>query len=151
MGDSIGQYAALAAVAVAIVLVFRWGKKRRGEISKAASQAGGPSTLSEHQRLQRAVEKLQVNLMEFSREVEGRLDTRIRTLTQLVSDADERIKKLEELQDKTPARKKEIPELHKDVYRLADEGFDEVEIARRTSTTPGEVGLILGLRRTRGG
>jgi len=107
--------------------------------------------LDQRQKLQHAMEQLQVNLMEFGRDAEARLDTKIRTLSQLIQDADERIKRMEQLTGAAPSRADgEVPPLHKEIYRLADEGLDKVEIARRTSSTPGEVELILGLRRTRG-
>ena len=47
--------------------------------------------LDQRQKLQHAMEQLQVNLMEFGRDAEARLDSKIRTLSQLIQDADERI------------------------------------------------------------
>lgn len=101
--------------------------------------------------LQRAMEELQVNVMEFTRDIEGRLDTRMHALENLIRDADERIRRLEELSG-APHREPspQTPPLHAEIYSLADQGFDKIEIARRTSTNPGEVELILGLRESRG-
>ena len=101
-------------------------------------------------RLMKAIEKLEVDVMEFSRDVEGRLDTRIRTLTKLISDADDRIERLRAAGGKPNGSSDDVPELHREVYRLADDGLDNVEIARRVSSTPGEVELIIALRETRG-
>jgi hypothetical protein len=100
--------------------------------------------------LQRAMEELQVNVMEFGRDVEARLDTKIRTLERLIADADARIKRLEELRGKGAPGAGEIPPIHTEIYRLADQGRDKIEISRSTGIAPGEVELILGLRKTRG-
>jgi len=155
MPEIITNYLPLLAVAAALVLVMWWGRRR----TKGTGGSGGrgeslDEEVDQRQRLRRAIEKLEINLMEFSRDVEGRLDTRIRTLNKLIEDADERIARLEELEKNRPpglsgpGTERRIPQLHREIYDLADSGLDKVEIARRTSIPTGEVELILGLRRS---
>ncbi|MCD6405780.1 MAG: hypothetical protein J7M19_08130 [Planctomycetes bacterium] len=149
MVEMLKDFLPLVAVLIAIVLVLRLGWRRKS-VSKSPRPRATDDATGGYIRLQKAIEKLHVNLMEFGRDVEARLDTRIRTLGRLIQDADERIKRLEELSGKASAPgAKEPPPLHREVYRLADEGLDKVEIARRAASTPGEVELILGLRKTR--
>lgn len=153
MSEAMRDYLAAILVLLGIAVVFWLGRRRRA--TRGAGQAERAERLNgtagERIKLQKAVEKLQVNLMEFSRDVEGRLDTRIQTLSALIRDADERIKQLEESAGAAPAAQvpDEEPALNREVCRLADSGLDHVEIARQTSITPGEVQLILGLRRSR--
>ena len=138
-----------AIVALALLWTVWYGRQRSHRVAKkeaGLSNAG----LDQRQRLQRAMEQLQVNLMEFGRDVEGRLDTKISALSTLIHDADERIKTLQDLSKSPHARNSDdVPPLHKEIFRLADEGLDKLEIARRTQSTPGEVELILALRKNR--
>jgi transposase-like protein len=46
-----------------------------------------------------------------------------------------------------PASAPALPEMHRDVYALADSGQDVTMIARRLGLTKGEVQLVLSLRR----
>ena len=135
-------------VALLIIWVAIYGRQRAVK-TRTAEKALSPDELDNRQQLQRAMEQLQINIMEFGRDIEGRLDTKIATLTRLIADADERIKRLEELKSVYSRDRNHVPLLHKDIYKLADEGLDKVEIARRTSTAPGEVELILSLRKDR--
>jgi len=135
-------------VALALVWIITYGRQRAEKAQKSEA-ALSRDELDQRQRLQRAMEQLQVNIMEFGRDVEGRLDTRIATLGRLVQDADERIKRLEELTSQATRGAHAMPPLYREIYRLADEGLDKVEIARRTGTAPGEIELILSLRKDR--
>ncbi|MHC4712399.1 MAG: hypothetical protein ACYTAN_03880 [Planctomycetota bacterium] len=149
MPESLGNYLSLLLVVAALIIVIMLGR-RRGR-TRAAGKGDGEGAQDARVRLRKSMEELQIKLMEFGRDMEGRLDTRIRTLSELIREADERIARLEELKGgKGRTSGDEVPELHREIHRLADEGLDNVEIARRTSSTPGEVELILGLRRQRG-
>ena len=65
-----------AIVALALMWTVWYGRQRSRRVAK--KEAGLSNTgLDQRQRLQRAMEQLQVNLMEFGRDVEGRLDTKI--------------------------------------------------------------------------
>jgi len=139
------------AVVLALVMWVVWAGRRRAMRSRESEGALSGSQERRH-NLQRAMEELQINVMEFSRDVEGRLETRMRALERLIHDADDRIKRLEELEGKpAPPDAREVPALHGEIYALADQGFDKIEIARQTDTNPGEVELILALRRSRDG
>jgi len=151
MWEELHSLVPLILVMAALLAVLWYGRRRPAHRKKEPRPRGDERSLTERQRLTRAIGKLEVNLMEFGREIEGRLDTRIHTLNELIRSADERIERLEELAGRERPVGDEVPPLHREVYRMADEGLDKVEIARRTSTTPGEVELILGLRRSREG
>ncbi len=149
MPEDLGNYLPLLLVVAALIFVIMLGRRRVR--SGGGREQGGEGAKDARVRLRKSMEELQIKLMEFGRDVEGRLDTRIRTLSELIREADERIARLEEMKGvRNRASGDELPQLHREVHRLADEGLDNIEIARRTSTTPGEVELILGLRRQRG-
>lgn len=138
-------------VVLALAVVLFVGRRRLAR-SKAPRQ--NTDAIDDRQRrLVRAIGKLEISLMEYGRDVEGRLDMRIRTLGRLIQDADQRIQTLNQLggSGDEPGDPEETPHEHREVYDMADQGLDKVEIARRTSMTPGEVELILSLRRTRDG
>jgi len=139
----------LVGISVLLGWIVWFGRQRS---ARAKRNADGLSldSLDSAQRLQRAMEQLQVNVMEFARDAEARLDTKITTLNRLIIDADQRIKSLDDLAKSLHARNSSaLSPLHREVYRLADEGLDNIEIARRTSIAPGEVELLLTLRKDR--
>jgi len=139
---------------VLLVIFFAWVLwvgRLRAKGAKPREKGVSSADLSGRDRLQKAMEELQINVMEFGRDIEARLDTKIRTLEQLIADADERIRQLKELERPGASNAESVPALHKEIYRLADEGVDNIEISRRTGAPPGEVELILGLRKTREG
>lgn len=144
-----------SALPLVLLVVFfawvLWMGKLRGKNAKPRDKSMSSADLTGRDRLQKAMEELQINVMEFGRDIEARLDTKIRTLEQLIADADERIKRLKELEGQSAHNGGGTPALHKEIYRLADQGTDNIEIARRTGAAPGEVELILGLRKTREG
>jgi len=147
--DPIRNLAPWAAVLVGLIIAVIM-LRRQIRPAQTRQPVANDKVLDQRAKLQRAMEQLQINIMEFGRDVESRLDTKIAVLTQLIRDADERIKRLEGLSKSGRSHgPNDLPPLHKEVYRLADEGLDKLEIARRTSTTPGEVELILGLRKQR--
>ena len=149
MPDLWTQIVPFVVVALLLIWTISYGRRRSARV-KRAEAVFSQDEHDNHSRLQRSMEQLQVNIMEFGRDVEGRIDTKIATLARLIQDADERIKKLEELKGRS-SRASGVPPLHAEIYRLADEGLDKVEIARQTAMTPGEVDLVLGLRGKRDG
>ncbi len=148
MGDHLGDFAPFLLVLSALVIAV-WFGRRRARQPKSAQRTDHQRSLDERQRLTKAIGELEVNLMEFGRDIEGRLDTRIHMLSELIRSADEKIERLETLAGEKRRHGSNVPPLHMEIYRLADDGLDKVEIARRTSMTPGEVELILGLRKSR--
>jgi hypothetical protein len=107
------------------------------------------------QRLRRDLESLIVELQELSRRVSGEIDTRFAKLESAMHDADRRIAVLSRLSrgegdaadDGQDDERAEPGSRYAIVYDLADAGRTPVEIARDLGKTPGEVELILNLRR----
>jgi len=117
------------------------------------------------------IEEAIARLDETARQIHGRLDTRLARLEALIADADQRIDRLSrsiraadgrptvditlgaEGPDAPAERNDDIGSVpaHAAVHRLADGGLGSVEIAKETGKTPGEIELILALRRTRNG
>ncbi len=115
----------------------------------------------------REVEDVMVELDQVARQVHGQMDTRFAKLETVIRDADVRIAKLERLlltADGAPSLDVTLEEVrpdepdpepvmetgpHADVYRLADAGMSEIEIAQDTGKTSGEIELILALRKAR--
>ena len=99
------------------------------------------------------LEQLLAEIQELSREQIARLDTRIRTLNQLLLDCDRKKLEIEALIGKTsgpgpppaPPPKPGNP-LHAEVYSLHDSGKDLDAICSATGLEKGEVALFLGLR-----
>lgn len=114
-----------------------------------------PQNASQAQtRLKHDLEALMVELEEFSRSVSAQIDMRFAKLETAIQDADRRITALNRLtrrlaeRDGQPTPETEAHDLrHEIVYELADAGLTPVEIARDTGKTPGEIELILNLRK----
>jgi len=109
-----------------------------------------------------ATDGLMVEMAELGRQITSQIDNKISVLKELLSQADATISRLEQLQKKSPpptstetiieTKKKISPksqptELQKNIYQLADEGYDAKEISEKLSQRHGEVELILGLRK----
>ncbi|MBI5359174.1 MAG: hypothetical protein HZA48_01170 [Planctomycetes bacterium] len=109
-----------------------------------------------------------VQLQEFSRDSLAKMDTKIRVMTQLLQEVDQKthrletlIKRAEELKAEgnpaftsAPQTKTDIQTApqsgtypaHQKVYSLYDKGFPPVEIAKELGIDRGEVELIINLR-----
>lgn len=111
------------------------------------------------------MEDLLVKLHDISREMQAKLDTKMRVLNRLIEEANEKIRELdargikekETKSDKASGGTRDVaqapprPETGKyaSVYELADAGHDVVSISRRTGLQPGEIELLLELRKKR--
>ncbi len=129
-------------------LVFVMNRRRRRE----ATDVRPPGAFEAPSRDPRGeLEHLLAEIQELSRDHIARLDTKIRLLTQLLQDCDQKKRELEALLDRTPApaakAAKPAHPLHDQVYGLVDSGKDVSEICTATGLEKGEVELILGLRR----
>ena len=127
--------------------------------------------LRDQQHLKQDMEELTVQLQQVARQINSQIDTRFAKLETCIADADQRIERLERLlrragghegvdvtvsdhpapspsqaEDRNSIR---IDPMHREIYRLADEGKPPPEIARQLGRTTGEVELILNLRRDR--
>ncbi|NLX14804.1 MAG: hypothetical protein GXY44_14295 [Phycisphaerales bacterium] len=105
-------------------------------------------------RLKHDLEALMVELEEFSRSVSAQIDMRFAKLETAIQDADRRITALNRLTRRLAERNGQpVPEneahdlRHEIVYELSDAGLTPIEIARDTGKTPGEIELILNLRK----
>jgi hypothetical protein len=140
-------------------------RKQRDEPDRESALRDPPrqEERSENKRqrqMQHDLESLMMELEQLSRSIGAQIDTRFAKLEAAINDADRRIAVLqrlnrqlgEEADDTSQAEvgsesKDEYEIRHAVIYELADEGFDAVEIARDLGKTPGEVELILNLRK----
>ena len=109
-----------------------------------------------------------LELDQLSRQIHGRIDTKLARLDALMRDADIRIERLSELIRAAkdgpaneitlanenphavhPAKSDVESDRHADIYRLADGGQPPARIAEKVGKTTGEIELILALRRTK--
>jgi hypothetical protein len=124
--------------------------------------------LSQQRSVERQMESLLVELSEMSRQMSSQLDTRAAKLEFLIKDADERIGRLQQLQQSapvsptfetvpavptspttpthTPEPPHELDPRHEEIYTLADTGKSISEIAATLARPSGEIELILALR-----
>ncbi len=164
----------LVIVVIAIALVVSSLRKRYTQGPKmppaSSGAASGPSRESA-QRLRSEVESAIVELQNLSRRISSEIDTRFARLEAAISDADRRIATLQRLiemadLDERPASRDakegerstanmaakssstDPQDRHSVVYEMADAGKSAIEIARQLGKTPGEVELILNLRKT---
>lgn len=152
-----GQLVVLGLMLVAAGVVLRRRTAQRG---RPRRQDPLQEVQAEFQRIEAShsgrITKLEVRLHDFAREVEGRIETRLALLDQLIQDADREITDLERLLDEardsghTP---RTIPttgradERHT-IFTLADAGLTPDEIAIRLNQSLGRVLLLLNLRQT---
>jgi hypothetical protein len=123
----------------------------------------------EQSRSVRDIEQVMLELDQLSRQIHGRIDTKLARLEAVIRDADARIEKLTGLADKADGRPQfeitldeEQPhecqvddpapptdERHQDVFQLAERGLSPLEIAQKLDRPVGEIELILALQQTR--
>jgi hypothetical protein len=152
----------LAAVAAMVILTFVLMRRiyrtpvGSGGRPGARREPAGRDERVSVQPLRGEAERLLVELQEFGREIEGRLETRIRHLAKLIAEADRAVERL----NAAVAAARRAPEDHdrpSDALRarivaLRSEGMEAADIARTVGLPPGEVELVLGLeRRVSGG
>lgn len=127
------------------------------------------SQLKEQSKATRDVGQVMLELDQLSRQLHGRLDTKLARLEAVIQDADGRIDKLSRLVRRAdgepqleitldreepyeappPEPTQEEGDRHTAVYRLADDGTSPIEIAQHIGRPVGEIDLILALRQTR--
>ncbi len=120
-------------------------------------------------RTTREVERVMEELDSLSRQIHGRIDTKLARLEKLLRDADQRIALLSKSGDTSPERGSRLEVLldqeepldrvsgdenpgdatQQTVLRLAEANRSVLEIARHVGKTPGEVELMLALHKTR--
>ena len=153
---------ALLIAAIAGFLLITGMRRKQRERARAAANPPVPrsliaaaSPLENKERLRRDLELLIGELQDLSRKVTAEIDTRFTKLETAIRDADRRIAVLNRLSrgmgthDAAAAGDNTDQDLrYAVVYELADAGFSPIDIARDLGKTPGEIELILNLRRT---
>ncbi|HPU24926.1 MAG TPA: hypothetical protein PK458_01985 [Phycisphaerae bacterium] len=152
---------ALLLAAIAVFFLMAGLRRKQRERARTVTPSGPrdpvppPATLEQKERLRRDLEALIGELQDLSRKISAEIDTRFAKLESSIRDADRRIAVLNRLARELGER---VPDAAADgdendsrygiVYELADAGFSCVEIAKDLGKTPGEIELILNLRRT---
>jgi hypothetical protein len=151
-------------VIIAFVLLRRSVRETGKNTDRDRPRPGtGQRTSQLEKSLKGDTEKLLVELQEFGREIEGRLETRIQHLTKLIAEADKEIERLNALvtasRSEAAAREtgaNEAAEIDPDggihplkerILALSEQGLDPFQIAATVGKPLGEVELFLGLGR----
>ncbi|GMV98783.1 MAG: hypothetical protein AMXMBFR83_31310 [Phycisphaerae bacterium] len=153
----------LMPLALAIVAVFfmTLSLRRRQQQSRRPRPEPPLSPRHAGEETRRDLDELMVELQELSRRISAEIDTRFAKLEAAMRDADRRIAVLHRLARLTEGHRPvgstangqadgQVDGRHAVVYELADAGFTPVDIARELGRTPGEVELILNLRKRSG-
>jgi hypothetical protein len=174
-GFSPNQWVLMAGMAILLVTILRWRTlvvKQQEKSKAAAPPAVSPSALNVRE-VAAELQALLADLEETSRRLTAQLDNRHTRLEQLVAEADAKIAKLESLlkhgaeaatspgptvaieaqsalerlRQERSAPPPEVDPAYQPIYALADRGKSPREIAQELGRQPGEIELILALRR----
>ena len=161
----------LAVLALGVLTIVMLSTRRR--LQKTRTPIPPPireriESMQRERAITRDVDHVMLELDELSRQVHGRLDTKMAKLEAVIRDADQRIAQLERLErEGLTGRRFEVtldaerpadPPVgatpaedgrHAEVFELAEQGLTPVDIAQRVGKTAGEIELILALQRTR--
>lgn len=159
---------ALGICVLTIIMISTRNRIRRSQSSSRPSVMERYAELRDERGATRDLEAVMMELDQLSRQIHGRLDTKLARLDVLIRDADQRIDKLARLQrasagestidvtlePEAPGRPADPPppaepNSHEAVYRFADSGLKPVEIASELGRNTGEIELILSLRRAK--
>ncbi|MDX2115201.1 MAG: hypothetical protein SFZ24_06200 [Planctomycetota bacterium] len=146
--NSLGGAIAIAAVAGGVALLVFWWRTRRPALPRTTNPAAADAD----------VRTLERDMRELTDCLAGELDARAARLESLIEAADARLAALESAsrhaaitgERRPPAAalpQPDAPDPFAEVYDLADQGFQSVDIARRTGRPTGQIDLILNLRR----
>ncbi len=161
---------ALGVGVLTVVMISTRNRIRRSKISSRTSVLDRYAELQQERGAVRDLETVMTELDQLSRQIHGRLDTKLAKIEALIRDADERIEKLARLQRAAAGMptldvtlESESPSAgatagappsetnpHDAVYRLADCGLSPMAIAEQLGRNTGEIELILSLRRVKG-
>ncbi len=158
----------LGVVGLTILMLSTRSRVRRSRQSPRSTVRERYAQSQQQKTVTRDVEQVMLELDQLSRQIHGRLDTRLARLEAVIRDADERIDELSRLvrtadggqtldvtlKEENPNRPpRPAPDAedgrHAAVHRLADVGLSVAEIAREAGQTTGEIELILALRRVK--
>ncbi|MBI4579696.1 MAG: hypothetical protein HY718_08345 [Planctomycetes bacterium] len=158
--DANSMVAMLLAAIAGFMLITGMRRRQRERAKQTAPPvprrfAESASSPDSKENLRRDLERLIGELHDLSRKLGAEIDTRFAKLETALRDADRRIAVLNRLARTGGEKAGEAASDNPDedvryavVYELADAGFSPVEIAKDLGRTPGEIELILNLRRT---
>ena len=147
----------LAIAIMAVVLLMSSLRRRQRRLAnpskRPAPQRDRVTDLNADQT-RRDLDRLLVELEELARRISAEIDTRFAKLETAIHDADQRIAVLQKLkaQDGPDRAQASVSvarsdDRHAVVYEMADAGASPIEIAKELGRSPGEVELVLNLRR----
>lgn len=157
----------LAVCGLTLVMLSTRRRLRESKALGGGSVRKRYAEFDESRAARKDLDQVMMELDQLSREIHGRLDTKLARLEAVLRDADGRIEVLSRLVGEarrvtggSPVEPvpDDPPSGHSDagddarygsVYRLADQGISAVDIAREMGKRAGEVELILSLRRAR--
>ena len=144
--------AILAAAGLLIVCFFvfrRMGRNRRASPERAVRERG--TSAEPAHALRGDAERLLVELQEFGREIEGRLETRIQHLSRLIAEADKAVARLNAAVAASEGKGPQKPRdpVKAKIVALAGEGRTVEDIAQALSVPKGEVELVLDFEKRR--
>ncbi len=166
-GDNLGAVLIiLAAIVLMVISLRRRSEHRERTPSEVARDYA--RRVRDHEPVKGDMEALLVEIQEMARQISAQLDTKFAKLDVLIRDADDRIQRLERLTTQagrpgvdvtvdddgshtdlapTDGNGDGLTDEQRKIYGLADAGRTAIEIAQQTGQNPGEVELILALRR----
>jgi len=138
-------------------VVIGWTMLRslRKRAARPSSMAEPPreriEKLREEAAARASVESVMADAVELRQRLAAQLDSKAAMLERLIAEADDRLARLRSQPGgaptpESPSRPQSDPLRH-EIYRLADEGLDPLEIAQRVDQPRGHVELTLALRR----
>jgi hypothetical protein len=148
-----GSLVPLAVALVAVFLLMSSLRRRQQRQPQRPPKPLRDPPAQHRQQTQRDLEELMVELQELSRRINAEIDTRFAKLESAMRDADRRISVLNRLTRQGAGNNAQegssasADTRHAAVYELADAGFSPLDIAKDLGKTPGEIELILNLRK----
>jgi len=159
----------LAIAGLSAVMISTHRRSRKSQRNSKPRARDRYARIEKEQGAKRDLEQVMLELDQLSRQIHGRIDTKLARLDIVIRDADQRIKQLSGLIEtlRAEAQKLDLAALvgtshqageapseqeesrYTEVYRLADRGLSPVDIARNVGRTAGEIELILALRKTK--
>lgn len=140
---------ALVVAVVAIAVAFR----SLAQAKRLRSTREGPGSSTTTGSRTADLEEMMRDAEELSQRIAAELDARAAALERLLARAD-RIGAMAERELEAGSRasgraggSEPLPDAHRRIYELADEGLSPLDIARRLNQTAGQVELTLSLRR----
>jgi hypothetical protein len=164
--DNLTAPALVLGLLLIVIFLPRFLRKKTAASDKSSARPSSAGVIGARGQ----IEDMIVKLDDIGRETYARLDTKIRILNRLIEEADEKIRALQALNAAAPAPETKArpaepkpakpangpakpasaeKEKYTDVYALADAGQSVLSIARQTGMQPGEIALLLELRRTK--